>query len=104
MQARRAADRGGIPGLEPALDANPRRQRGCEQLKCFLDHGLNVYRHALTEPAAAEAENAINQSLCASRRVHDIIKIATQSAARYGMLVRELAIPQDRSEDVVEVM
>ena len=104
MQMRRIADHCGVTGCECFLQANPRGQRGCEQLERFLDHRLNVHRHALTEPAAAEAENAVNERLGAPRSVHDIVEVAPQGAAGSRMLVRKLPVPQDRSEDVVEVM
>src|SRR6202035_53158 len=104
MQMRGVSDHCSVTGCECFLEATPRRQRGCEQLKRFLDHRLNVHRHALTEPAAAEAENALDERLCTPRRVHDIVEVAPQGAACSRMLVRKLAVPQDRAEDVVEVM
>src|SRR5467141_2312837 len=104
MQMRGVSDHCGVTGFECFLEANPRRQRSCEDLERLLDHGLNVHRHALTESAAAEAENAVDERLGASRSVHDIVEIAPQGAAGGSMLVRHLTVAEDRSEYVVEVM
>src|SRR5882762_1793278 len=104
MQICRVADHRRVACFKALLEAYPRRQGGFEQLDRFLDDGLNIHRHALAEPTAAEAENAVDECLGAPGRVHDTIEVAPQRAACGRMLLRKLAVPQDRPEDVVEVM
>ncbi len=49
-----------VAGLEPGLEAYRSRERGLEELERLLDDRLHVHRLTLTQPAAAEAENAID--------------------------------------------
>src|SRR5260370_42001092 len=59
---------------------------------------------AFTEAAAAEPENTIDQRLGTPGRMHHIIHIAPQRGVRRGLLLRELTVAQDGTQDVVEVV
>src|ERR1035438_984362 len=93
-----------VTGHEFLVEAYTRRQRGGEQFEGFLRDRLNVDGRALGKPAAAEAENAVNERLSAPGRVQDVVKVTPQRAAFRGMLLRQLAVTQYRPENVVEVM
>src|SRR5258708_27860390 len=97
----RIPDHRRIPGFEVALDAYCAGEGGLQQLECFLDDKLDVHWNALTETAAAESENAINERSGAPGRMHDVIEVAAQGSSFRGLLVRELAVPDDGSQDVV---
>src|ERR1700681_236592 len=63
-----------------------------------------MYMSALTEAAAAEPEDAIDERLGAPGRVHHIIDVAPQRGVRRGLLLHELAVAQDCAEYIVEVV
>src|ERR1700704_5501438 len=100
----RVPDHRDIASLEPALDTYSVGQGGLQQLERFLDDGLDVHWNALTETAAAESENAIDERLGSAGRVHDVVQVAAHGRAFSRMLVGKLPIPQDRSQDVVEIV
>src|ERR1700733_13608822 len=63
-----------------------------------------MYRHALPHPAAAEGENAVDESLPAHTRVHHLIDLVSHGAAFAQVALREFAETENRAEDVVEVV
>ncbi len=77
MQVSCVADHGGIAGFEPGHEPYAGGQRGPEQFQGLLDDGLNVHRDTLTQAAAAEAENAVDECLGAPGRLHDVVHVTS---------------------------
>jgi hypothetical protein len=104
MQLGRIADERGIAGGEGFFQPDIGGQRGRDEFQSFFDDRLDVDARAFTEAAAAESENAIDEGLGAPGRVHHIVKVAAQRGVRRRLLLRELAVTQDRTEYIVEIV
>src|SRR4029077_5592849 len=104
VQMRGIPDDRGVSGLEPALETYPGRQGGTEELECLLDDRLDVHWYALTETAATEAQDTIDERFGAPRCMHYVVEIASQRRVWRRTLVRKLPVAEDRTEDVVEVV
>ena len=104
MDLGRVAEHRGITSAEVALEAHLRRQRrgGCHQR--LVDHRLHVDRHAFTGAAAAERQDALDQRLRAQRGAHRGIDVPALRRAFGAVALHQLAIAEDRGEDVVEVV
>src|ERR1700676_5809683 len=63
-----------------------------------------MHRHALAEPAAAECEDPLDQCLGAASRMNHLIEVTPRHAPLYQVFLRELAVAEDRAQDVVEVV
>src|SRR5579859_1355583 len=101
MEPRLVADDAGIGCLELSLEANIRGERGTEQLERLCDHALDRHRDPFGKAAATEAQDAVYQSPRTARRMHDVIEVAAQRAPFRRLLLSELAIADDGSEDIV---
>ena len=63
-----------------------------------------MQRRPLAEAAAAEGEDALDQSLCPGRGLQHLVQVSARQAHGRDMPLRELAVAEDRAEDVVEVV
>ncbi len=63
-----------------------------------------MHRLALAHPAAAESENAVDESLPTHARMHHLIDLVAHGAAFAQVALREFAETENRAEDVVEVV
>ncbi len=104
MELGRVAHNRRIDRIESPLETHVSGQRRCEQLERLFDDCLHVQRLALGHPAAAKHEDAIDEFFRAHARLHHLIDVATYNAAFAQVILRELAVPQDRAQDVVEVV
>ena len=59
---------------------------------------------AFADAAAAEREDALDERLGAAAGMHHIVEVAAHDAAFGRGLLRELAVAEDRAEDIVEVV
>src|SRR5580700_10057779 len=104
MQARGIADDRGVACRELLLQSNGGRQRCPQKLERLFDDGLYMHRDPLGHATAAEAQNAIDERASALRGMHDVVEITPQGTACCSVLLRELAVADDGTQDVVEVM
>ena len=61
-------------------------------------------RYAFADAAAAESEDAVDERAAALSGGHDAVQVAVQPRAAPRVAHRHLAVAEDRSEDVVEVV
>src|SRR5882757_8589518 len=104
MELGRVAQHRRVNRIESPLEAHLNRQRRCEQIEGFLDNRLQLQRHALGYPAAAESEDAVDEPLATCAGEHDLIDVAACGAALTQVALCEFAVTEDRAEDVVEVV
>src|SRR3984957_4510467 len=63
-----------------------------------------MHRLALSHPAAAESENAVDERLPTRARLHHLIDLAAHGAAFAQAVLHEFAETENRAQDVVEVV
>jgi hypothetical protein len=100
----RVAEHAGVAASSRRSSRTPRGQRRGDAVERLDDDRLHVHRHALGHAAAAEGEDALDQRLGAQARGERRVDVAAQRRALGGVLLRQLAVAEDRREDVVEVV
>ncbi len=104
MHLRRVALHGGAARMQRGLDYDPLRRPCGDQVERLAHHFFHVHRDPLRRSGAAEREHAIHQRAAALPRGKHALEVSTQTAARGSVPQCPLAEPQDRREDVVEIV
>jgi hypothetical protein len=100
----RIAEHAGVAGADRAPEHDAGRQRRADGVERLVDDRLHVHRHALCHAAAAEREDALDERLGAHAGGQRGIDVATQCRPFGGVLLRQLAVAENRRQDVVEVV